>query len=172
MSTAIAPIFEPAGFGTWEASGSLITGLIAKEMVVSSMSQVYIGAEAATDDAESVPPTFIEDVQSIVVGFGSATIDAGKQLLNMVTPGIALFPAEEEGENTALSAALQQAYTPLSALAFMVFVLLYVPCIPTLAAQVQEYGWRWAATGFAIQTILPWLLAVLVYQGGQLLGFV
>ena len=48
VSAAVAPVFEPAGFGTWEATGALATGFIAKEVVVSTMGQIYVGG----DDAE------------------------------------------------------------------------------------------------------------------------
>ena len=168
VSSAIVPAFAPAGFGQWQVSGSLITGLIAKEMVISTMSEIYVGAEG-TEEAE--PTTFIEDVGEIVAGFGAATVDAAKQLIEVVTPGIAVFGAgEAEEEDTALSAALQSAFTPLAAFAFLVFVLLYVPCVATVAAQVQEFGWKWAGTSVAIQIVVPWTLAVLVYQGGRLLG--
>jgi ferrous iron transport protein B len=38
---AIAPVFQPVGFGTWEAASSLITGVIAKEIVVGTMGEIY-----------------------------------------------------------------------------------------------------------------------------------
>ncbi len=173
VSATIAPIFAPAGFGEWRASGSLITGLIAKEMIVSTLSQVYVGGESAESDTSEPPPApdIAADIESIVVGFGSATVEAGRQFLEMLTPGVALFPADEEPEDIALSSALQRSFTPLTAFAFLVFVLLYIPCVPTLAAQVQEYGWRWAAFGATLQTLIPWTLAVVAYQVGRLLGF-
>ena len=49
VSATVAPVFEPLGFGTWEATGSLITGFIAKELVVSTLSQIYIGAQDDLD---------------------------------------------------------------------------------------------------------------------------
>ncbi len=168
VSAAIAPIFRPAGFGQWESAGSLLTGLIAKEMVVSTMSEIYVGATVA----ETVEPTttFGQDVAEIVVSFGRATVEAGQQFLEVLTPGMALFPAEKESKDTALGNALQQVFSPLAALAFLVFVLLYVPCVATTATQIQEFGWKWAGVSIGIQTIVPWTLAVLVYQGGVLLG--
>ena len=45
VSSTVAPVFEPLGFGTWQATGSLITGFIAKELVVSTLSQIYVGAQ-------------------------------------------------------------------------------------------------------------------------------
>jgi len=66
--------------------------------------------------------------------------------------------------------ALRRSFTPLSAVAFLVFVLLYVPCLATIGAQAQEFGWRWAALSVAITLVVPWTLATLVYQGGRLIG--
>ena len=74
-------------------------------------------------------------------------------------------------EDTALSQALQDHFTALTALAFLVFVLLYVPCIATMGAIKQEFGSRWAASAAIYQTTFAWLAAVLVFQGGRLLGF-
>jgi ferrous iron transport protein B len=70
-----------------------------------------------------------------------------------------------------LSATLRETFTPLAALAFLVFVLLYVPCVATLAAIRSEYGGRWALLAAVYQTTTAWLLALLVYQGGRLLGW-
>lgn len=169
ISNVIAPVLEPAGLGNWEATGSLITGLIAKEVVVSTMSQIYVGEEQDNDFLEQI--TFGEDLAYIGNGFFTATIDAGKELVKTLTPGLTIFGMEEETEDTALSGALQDVFTPLSALAFLVFVLLYVPCVATLGAIRGEFGWKWAVFSAVYQTVTAWLLAVLVYQGGLLLGF-
>ncbi len=169
VSGAIAPVFAPAGFGEWEPSGALLTGLLAKEMVVSTLSQVYVGE---TGSGNSVPQaSFAEDIRQIVFGFGAATWEAGKQLLEVLTPGITLFTNDDGGGDTALTTILQTEFTPASAFAFLVFVLLYVPCIATVSAQIQEFGWQWALLSVAIMLVVPWTLAVLVYQGGRLLGF-
>ena len=164
-----APVLAPAGFGEWEASGALATGLLAKEIVVSTLAQIYVGEEEAPPEAVA-PPNVVEDLVEIVTGFGTATLEAGKQLLETVTPGIRLFAEDGEPEDTALMTALRGSFTPLSVFAFLLFVLLYVPCLATIGAQIQEYGWRWAALSIAIALVVPWTLATLVYQGGLLIG--
>jgi ferrous iron transport protein B len=168
VSASIAPVLEPAGFGKWEASGALVTGMVAKEIVVSTLAQVYhIPQEGETTEDIS----FWGDVQNLIWGLGEATVQAGKEFLEVFTPGISLFPDEEvEGENVALSRALQAAFTPLSAISFLLFVLLYVPCVATIGAQKQEFGWKWAAVSVAITLIVPWMISVTVYQVGTLLG--
>lgn len=57
-----------------------------------------------------------------------------------------------------------------AALAFLVFLLAYTPCVATLAAQKREIGLRWTAAGIAIQLTTAWLLATLVFQVGRLIA--
>ena len=168
VSAAAAPIFAPAGFDGWEATGSLMTGFIAKEVVVSTMSQIYVGEADGEEPASET--TFGEDVGEIIVGFGTATIDAGKMLVSLI-PGVNLVEVEEEEQDTALSAALTANLSPLAALAFLIFVLVYTPCVATLGAIKAEYGQKWMWVSATYQFALAWLLAVLVYQGGQFLGW-
>jgi len=114
----------------------------------------------------------VQEVTQLGVNLGAATLDAGKALIDTLTPGIPIFtanPAEAE-EDLALSTALQQAFTPLSAAAYLVFILLYVPCVATIGAQRQEFGLRWTALSVLITLVVPWVLAVLIFQGGTLIG--
>lgn len=55
-----------------------------------------------------------------------------------------------------------------AALAFLVFLMAYTPCVATLAAQVREIGSRWTAAGVALQLVVAWALAVAVFQVGSL----
>ncbi|UCF61906.1 MAG: ferrous iron transport protein B [Anaerolineaceae bacterium] len=169
ISNVIAPVFQPAGFDSWESSGALVTGFVAKEVVVSTMSQIYVGEERGEEIQEGY--SFTEDLWDIAVGFYNATIDSGKELIEVLTPGLTVFETEEETEDTALSEALQDVFSPLSAVAFLVFVLLYVPCVATLATIRGEFGWKWAAFAAVYQTGAAWIIAVIVYQIGRLFGY-
>jgi ferrous iron transport protein B len=170
ISGGLAPIFEPAGFGTWETTGALVTGLVAKEVVISTMSQIYLGDQGSVDVAPAISMT--EEVKAILVGFWDASVQAGRALLDVLTPGITLFQAGSgRAENPALSESLREAYTPASALAVMVFVLLYIPCVATLGALRDEFGGRWAFFAAAFQLAIAWLLAVVVFQiGSRVIG--
>ncbi|WML36840.1 ferrous iron transport protein B [Clostridium sp. OS1-26] len=118
IGSVLAPIFKPAGFGTWQASVSLITGIGAKEAVVSTLGTVY--------------------------GVGD--------------------------EN--LTAVIQQVFTPLSALAFMVMSLLYCPCAATIGAIKRETNSsKWALGAVVYTCVIGWVAGVLVYQIGKFLGF-
>jgi ferrous iron transport protein B len=112
-----APVFAPLGFGGWQASTALITGLSAKEAVVSTL--------------------------AVLTG---------------------------TSQGAALSAMLTTLFTPLSAVSFMVFCLIYMPCVATLATVRNEMGgWRYAFGVVLFQTILAWIVAFLVYQIGGLI---
>ena len=168
-SAAIAPILAPAGFGDWQAAGALVTGFVAKEVVVGTMSQIYVG-EAEEEEAEE-PTTFFQDLGEIVVGFVEATVDTVKATISLI-PGVDLMgEGEEEEEDTALVQALQESFTPLQAVAFNVFVLLYVPCMVAIAAQRQEYGNKWTLFNAVYLTALGWVVSTLIFQVGRLMGF-
>jgi ferrous iron transport protein B len=158
---AIAPVFQPVGFGTWEAASSLITGVIAKEIVVGTMGEIY----APKHEEKKETPTLGEDLKEIVVSFGGAVKKAVSTLLYL--------PQREEPEEdkSALKTALQAQFTPLTSFSFMAFVLLYMPCVVVGAAMRQEFGtWKWAGVAFAYSTLLAWLVALIIYQGGIFLG--
>jgi len=168
-SAAIAPILAPAGFGNWQAAGSLVTGFVAKEVVVGTMSQIYVGG-AEEEEAEE-PTTFFQDLGEIVIGFWDATVDTVKATISLI-PGVDLMgEGEEEEEDTALVQALQESFTPLQAVAFNVFVLLYVPCMVAIAAQRQEYGNKWTLFNAVYLTALGWVVSTLIFQVGRLMGF-
>ncbi|HEX6270286.1 MAG TPA: ferrous iron transport protein B [Anaerolineales bacterium] len=166
VSSAVAPIFAPLGFGNWETGGALVTGFMAKEIVVSTMSQIYLGGEQ-TEPAESM--TFGEDLIGIGIGFVTATIDSGRILLSII-PGVDLVDEAAGTEDTALSLALRHNFNSLSAVALLVFVLLYVPCVATLGAIKHEFGISWAVISAIYQTAIAWMAAFMIYQGGRLLG--
>ncbi|MBU5611422.1 ferrous iron transport protein B [Geomonas azotofigens] len=158
---AIAPVFEPVGFGNWEAASSLITGVIAKEIVVGTMGEIY----APKKDEKKGVPSLREDLKEVATTFGEACVKAVKTLLYLPQA------EEKEEDRGGLNLAIQGAFTPLTAYAFMAFVLLYMPCVVAIAAMRQEFGtWKWAGVGLLYQTALAWTAALIIYQGGKLLG--
>ena len=119
LGNVLAPVFAPCGFGFWQAAVALLTGLVAKEMVVSSLSMFY---------------------------------------------GFSLTAASGE------VAAAMTGFTPLSAFAMLVFILLYVPCVAavsTLFKEMQSRKWAWFS--IAWQVGCAYVMALLVYQIGSLL---
>ncbi|MBR1646808.1 MAG: ferrous iron transport protein B [Selenomonadaceae bacterium] len=134
IGSATSVIFAPQGFNTWEAGAAVVTGILAKEAVVSTIGILY----GADEDAISTD-------------------------------------SEEEANETAqtlLATSMGGAFTPLSALAFMVFSLLYSPCMTALGTVKKEaQGFKWMAFVFFYTTAVAWVISLIVYQGGKLLGF-
>jgi ferrous iron transport protein B len=167
---AIAPVLEPLGFGNWEAASSLVSGLIAKEIVVGTMGEIYVQkAEGKMEEQ----PTLTDDLIEIGTSFAGAAKDAAGNVIS--TFGIASMSseesAEETGERTPLRGVIKSQFTPLSAYAFITFVLLYMPCVVVAIAMRQEFGtWKWFGIAFAYQMALAWSVAFIIYQGGKLLG--
>jgi ferrous iron transport protein B len=166
-----APILEPLGFGRWEASSSLIAGLIAKEIVVGTMGEIYV---KKADEKKKETPAFVDDLKEAGISFIKATRESfGNVFANV---GISSISAAEDPDKAAERAPLKEVlktqFTPLAAYAFIVFVLLYMPCVIASVAMVQEFGtWKWYGIAFAYQMVLAWGMAALIYQGGRLLGF-
>ena len=177
IASLITPVFQPLGYGSWEASGALVSGLVAKEVVVTTFSQIY-GIEPAESDqsTEVQTPTFLEDIGQIFINFGQAAINTVKSIPIVI--GINLLP-EETGitQSTNLMTAIRQGFDrtsnghgALAGLAFMIFVLIYTPCMASLAAERQELGTRWMWVSIIGQLCLAWIVSLIVFQGGLLLG--
>jgi ferrous iron transport protein B len=171
VAGVLAPVLEPAGFGSWEATGSLMSGFVAKEVIVSTMAQVY-GTER-TEVAED--PAIIDSVAGIFTGFGAAVVDAMEAIPGIV--GIDLSDDEEPETSSGLSASIHVGFEEssgghgaLAALAFMVFILVYTPCVATIGAIRHEIGTRWMWFSVVGQTMLAWVMAVGVFQIGRLVG--
>ena len=112
----LAPLFAPLGFGFWQASVALVSGLVAKETVVGTLMILY---NPATDQA--------------------------------------------------MNAILQGVFNPVSAISFLVFVLLYMPCIAAFSAIRREMNsWKWAIGTVTFQTGVAWCVSLIVYQFGTL----
>ncbi|KZE72379.1 ferrous iron transporter B [Paenibacillus elgii] len=118
IGSIVAPVLAPLGFGNWQAGAALLTGFLAKEVVVSTMGIIY------------------------------AAPDGG------------------------LSEMISQFFTPLQAFSFMVFILLYVPCLATVGVIRKETGsarWTWFSIGYALA--IAYVIALIVYNIGKVLGF-
>ncbi len=159
VSQAISPIFAPLGFGDWQATGALIPGFIAKEVVVGTLGQIYLGETTA----QTQPLGILNGLGQTL----SATLYAVKASLAAVPTVIALPHLGTDttaDTQTPLALALAKSFTPAGALAYLVFVLLYTPCIATVGALAGEHGRRFAWVTVAWQMATAWAVAFLVYQ--------
>lgn len=170
VGQVMAPALEPLGFGNWAAAASLTAGVVAKEIVVGTMGEIYVHKGK---DENKETPTFADDMREVGTSFMGAAKDSLSNVIS--TLGIASISTEESAEKAAtrnpLREVLKNQFTPLAAYAFITFVLLYLPCIVALVAMVQELGsWKWFGVTFIYQMSLAWGMSFVVYQGGKLLG--
>jgi ferrous iron transport protein B len=171
VSRVAAPALDPVGFGDWRQTGALASGLVAKEVVVSSLALTY----ATGDQDELVDPGgFWSDLGEIGEGLVEATAGALRSV-----PGILGIDLDgDSGEHPAsLVATIRAGFDESSGgngaaagLAFMVFVLLYTPCAAALAALRRELGARWMAVAAGGQLVLAWIMAFLAYRLSVLAG--
>ncbi|AWN23948.1 ferrous iron transport protein B [Deinococcus irradiatisoli] len=159
VSEAISPVFAPLGFGNWQATGALVPGFIAKEVVVGTLGQIYLGEQAA----QVRPLGALDGLKQTTL----ATWDAVKTSVSALPTLVALpsFGADSSAEQkTPLAAALAAAFTPASGLAYLVFVLLYTPCVATIGAMQAEHGRRVAWLTVAYELGIAWVAGLIVYQ--------
>ena len=152
LGKGCAPIFSPLGLD-WKAGVALLSGVPAKEIVVSTIGVLY--SEEAT--ASSVPEA------AIIGGADSSTTIYVADPDENGAPAIELL---ETPDNASLPARLRASgdFTTASAAAFLVFILLYFPCIATISAIGAEAGWKWAVGAAVYNTLLAWGLAWIVYH--------
>ena len=172
VSQGIAPVLQPTGFSSWQNTGALVSGFVAKEVVVGTMGQIFNVEEA---EEEMVATSFFQDLIEVVSSFFSTVVDTIKSIPLIV--GIDLFESEEEDTGTELMAVVKDHFEEVSgghgalaSVAFMVFVLLYTPCMVAVAAQLQEFGVKWAIFGALLELVVAYIASVIVFQGGLLLG--
>jgi ferrous iron transport protein B len=122
---------------------------------------------------------------SILAQFGKMIEPVGRLMgLNwqMMVALLSSFVAKENtiatlaillgGNGTDLSQQLKQILTPAAALSFLVFQVLFIPCVATVAAIKQETGgWRWPLFSVAFQFVVSFVMAILIYQIAHLTGF-
>ena len=125
IGKTIEPAMRPLGFD-WKISVSLLSGMAAKEVVVSTLGVLYTGD---SENHESLETRLLSEVKS-------------------------------DGSPT---------FSPLVVASLLLFILIYFPCVATIAAIKEESGsWRWGIFSIIYTTALAWLLSFVVYQVGSL----
>ena len=143
IGKTIEPIFTPQGFD-WKLDVGLVSGVGAKEIVASTMGVLYSNNDSFSDDQDYND----EDGKYEVLK---------KQMTSDLKKTYGYSDAEAAAKAT------------LTAYSFLLFVLLYFPCIATIAAIKGETGsWKWAGFAAGYTTLLAWVVSALVFQIGSL----
>ena len=140
VGKAMEPALEPLGFD-WRMGVGIVAGVGAKELVVSTLGVMYADDQPVESPDIDLPVNSIQDETS----------------------------AEESSGDTRLQKALVRSVTPAGALAYMVFILLYFPCIATFVAIKNESGgWKWALITAVYTIVLAWVAAFITFQVASL----
>lgn len=161
IGRAIAPIFKPLGLDDWRISTSLIPAFLAREIVLSSMGTIY-ATEVEKEDKEFVLSTAIKEQ---AIGLANALKDS---VINVFKPVPTAFEVKEEGSES-LRTLIAKSMSPASALAFMVFLLLYTSCLGTVAVMWREAGKKFALLFLVYSLFIGWLLGFFAYRLGGML---
>lgn len=143
VGRAVEPVFRPQGFN-WKLDVGLLAGVGAKEIVASTMGVLYSNDDSFKDD-------------------NSFSSEGGKyvKLHKQITQDVANLHGISYNEAEPIAT--------LTAFCFLLFVLLYFPCIATIAAIKGETGsWGWALFAAGYTTLLAWVVSALVFQVGML----
>ncbi len=126
LGRVLVPVLAPAGLGMWQIGVALLSGISAKEVVVSSFAVLFGVANA---NSEAGMAAILENIHKVDPAFG-----------------------------------------PLNAYCLMLFCLLYIPCVATVATIKKESGsWRFTLGMMAFQLLLAWTVSTVVFQLGSLI---
>ena len=169
IGRAIVPVFAPMGIqdDNWPAAVGVFTGILAKEAVVGTLNALYAGLNEA-GDAEDQPYDLAAGLRAAAASVGTNLAALGGQLLDPLGVDI------DKGETAAAETLQVEPGTfgamralfdgQAGAFAYLLMVLLYLPCTAVIAAIWREAGGAWAAFVGLWTSLLGWGSAVVFYQ--------
>jgi len=176
IGKSITPAFAPIGIAedNWPATVGLFTGMFAKEAIVGTLDALYTKpehTEKIDQDNESAPDLIAATVDAFS-SIGANAADLGSALtdpLGIVIGDVsdkAAIAEEQDVELATLSNMAKLFVTPFAAFTYLVFILLYAPCVAVVGAMVREAGWKWAGLVFTWSTTLAYFVSSTIYQLG------
>jgi len=166
MSRAVTPVFRPMGIEdeNWPATVGLFTGIFAKEAVVGTLDSLYnqLDVPEATEEPE------FDFWQGIIDSF--AAIPAGFEgFFDGVMDPLGISGALEDVDEVEQSSYASMVahfgdYGSKAAFAYLLFILIYCPCVAVLAAIAREIGLRWMLFAIAYLTTLAWVVSTAFFQ--------
>lgn len=170
-SRALVPLFEPMGIkpDNWPAVSGLIAGAAAKEIVIGTLNGIY-----QRQNAGSLMKGYRHPDVGARLWQAAKTIPANAMIfistlddpLGLSDLGSRHAAERASGADSATLKAIAAGFTSLSAFAYLVFVLLYIPCVSTMGALRREIGWGWMVFSTLYGIGLGWGAATMVYQAG------
>jgi len=165
-SQIATPLFAPMGIeqDNWPAVVGLFTGLLAKEVMVGSLDAIY--SKSIEEDDATIGEQLLEALQTIpdnAAGLADALTDPLGLSLAEIDEIDTM--AENQGVSTQLFGILQEKFkNGFAAYAYLLFVLLYFPCVTVIATIAKETGKQWALFSASYSTGIAYLIATCFYQ--------
>ncbi len=173
---AITPIFQPMGLteDNWPATVGIFTGIFAKEAIVGTLDALYTTmAEAENGQDEKEEFNFWSGIGEAFISIPAAFAELGGTFTDPLGVGIDkdLTDLQATAENQEVSmstfGAMVNAFDgKIGAIAYLLFVLIYYPCLAAIAAIYRETNLKWTIFAGTYLTLLAWVAATLFYQLG------
>lgn len=171
IGKAITPAFAPLGIqeDNWPATVGLFTGMFAKEAIVGTLDALYTESES---EADAGAPDLLGAAGEAFTSIGTEFIALADTLTDPL--GISIgdvsdaeaVAEEQEVQGSTLTNMANLFVSPFAAFCYLVFILLYAPCVAVLGAVNKEAGWRWTLLVFSWSTALAYIAATVTYQIG------
>jgi len=170
IGQTVTPVFEPMGVeqDNWPATVGIFTGILAKETVVGSLNSLYSQGAAGEGGEEgySFWGSIGEAVATIPANLWGAVTSLADPLGLGLVSGSGETVAEEVGASSSIYAGLRAGFSEgkPQAYAYLLFILLYIPCVAAFAAMTREMGLRYTFLSATQIMLTAWSLATLFYQ--------
>lgn len=167
ISQAVTPVLHPIGVrdDNWQATVGIVTGIFAKEAVVGTLNSLYAGAGGEEEASEfSLVASFQEAIAAVVANL--ADIDPSDPMgIQVGELDDRQAAAEAQEVDVSTYGNMQSHFDGAAgAFAYLLFVLLYMPCAAAMGALVRETGRQWALLTAAWCNYMAFLCATLFYQ--------
>ncbi len=173
VSKSLTPAFAPMGIqeDNWPATLGVFTGILAKEVVVGTLDSIYTQlsreGQPVVEEVFNLWDSLKEAAATVpenLSGISDALLDpVGMNVGDLSSSKVA---AEEQGVSGSMFGTMVQRFDgQVGAFAYLLFILLYFPCVATVGAIAREAGLRWSLFVAAWTTGVAYTVATLFYQG-------
>ncbi len=177
VAQTVTPIFKPMGIedDNWPATVGIVTGILAKEVVVGTLDSLYssIDAQETAESEEQVEYSLTAGLGEAVATIPVNLTDAIKNFSDPLGLGVledthsqALAAESQDVSTDTFGAMVSRFDGKIGAFAYLLFILLYFPCVAAFGAMIREVGKSWALIGALWATGLAYFSATVFYQVG------
>ncbi len=173
VGKGLTPVFKPIGIKeeNWPATVGLFTGLFAKEVVVGTIDALYMSQLNNIPEKENfdLQQKLVDALQTVPDNFSDAMDSWSDPIGVDVDVSDTKSIAEDQDVSESIFGVIRQSFDgALGAFSYLLFILLYSPCVSALGATQKETGSRWTLFSIWWTTFLAYSLSTIAYQLGQI----